>query len=77
MDRDINNRFGNDRVFTNLLEKGLMSMEKICSMICLLVGTVFLVMALFGAWRYFFTMGLCYAVAVMVYDDNKEHKDRQ
>jgi hypothetical protein len=46
-------------------------MEKICTTICVIAGTVFLVIALFGLWRHFFTMGICYAAAVLVSEEKR------
>lgn len=44
-------------------------MEKICTLACVVVGTVFLIVALLGSWHYFVTMGVCYATAVLVSED--------
>lgn len=44
-------------------------MEKICTLACVVVGTVFLIVALLGSWHYFVTMGVCYAAAVLVSED--------
>ena len=41
-------------------------MEKVCTALCVLLGTIFLVVALLGTWRYFVTMGLCYATAFLL-----------
>lgn len=51
------------------------SMERICSIILFAVGTVFLFMALFGAWRYFFTMGICYAAGILFREVGDEKED--
>ena len=51
------------------------SMERICSNILFAVGTVFLFMALFGAWRYFFTMGICYAAGILFREVGDENED--
>ena len=51
------------------------SMERICSIILFAVGTVFLLMALFGAWRYFFTMGICYAAGILFREVGDENED--
>lgn len=51
------------------------SMERICSVILFAVGTVFLLMALFGAWRYFFTMGVCYAAGFLFREVDEEKED--
>lgn len=47
-------------------------MEKICSYFCLALGTLCLVLALFYTWKYFFTMGICYATAILV-TEKREH----
>ncbi len=53
------------------------SMERICSIMLFAAGTVFLLMALFGAWRYLFTMGICYAAGLLFHevDEENEKKD--
>ncbi len=50
---------------------GSLTLESVFSAICLIAGTVFLIIAIFGVWRHFFTMGLCFAVAVMISDEEK------
>ena len=47
----------------------MLTVEKVCSILCALAGTVFLFIAISGFWHYFFLMGFCYAVAIMVYED--------
>ncbi|MBQ8810935.1 MAG: hypothetical protein IJZ70_01310 [Bacteroidales bacterium] len=47
-------------------------MEKICTVACVLVGTIFLIVALFGAWRHLITMTVCYAAAVMISDEKPQ-----
>lgn len=47
-------------------------MEKFCSMACFVLGTVFLAVALLGLWRHFITMGVCYAVGILVKEDKIE-----
>ena len=47
-------------------------MEKYCTYFCLILGTVFLVMAIFCAWKYFFTMTVCYATAFLT-TETREH----
>ncbi|MDE5732931.1 MAG: hypothetical protein K2H95_07890 [Bacteroidales bacterium] len=44
-------------------------MKKVCFGACIALGTVFLVMAICGAWKYLFTTGVCYATAVLVSED--------
>lgn len=50
-------------------------MRKICMFACIALGTVFLVMAICGAWKYLVTAGICYATAVIVSED-KSSKDK-
>lgn len=45
-----------------------LTMEKVLSAFCFLAGLVFLVVALLGVWRHFFTMSLCVCVGVMISD---------
>lgn len=52
------------------------SMERICSIILFAVGTIFLLMALFGAWRYFFTMGVCYAAGLLFREVGEENEKK-
>ena len=47
-------------------------MEMVCTLACVVVGTVFLIVALLGSWHYFVTMGVCYAAAVLVSEDKTE-----
>lgn len=49
-----------------------LTLEKVLSAICFLAGTAFLVAALLGLWRHFFTMGLCFAVGIMITDEGEE-----
>ena len=44
-------------------------MEKICSIACFIVGAVFLIIALLGAWRHLFTMSVCVAVGLLAKED--------
>lgn len=52
------------------------SMERICSIILFTAGTVFLLMTLFGAWRYFFTMGICYAAGLLFREVGEENENK-
>ena len=47
-------------------------MERCCVYFCLVLGTVFLVMAFLIAWKYLFSMGLCYATAFLA-TETREH----
>ena len=44
------------------------TIENVSSTILFILGTVFLFLAIFEAWMYLFTMGICYAAAVLVSD---------
>jgi|MGYP003297268396 hypothetical protein len=44
-------------------------MEKICSFLCFVTGTIFLVLAIVSFWYHIFTMGICYAAGLMVLED--------
>ena len=46
-----------------------LSLEKVFSAICFIAGLAFFIVAVFGLWRHFFTMGLCIAVGVMISDE--------
>lgn len=58
------------------------TLEKVLSTICFLAGTAFMIAALMGLWRHFFTMGLCFSIGIMISDgkepevNKKRHKDR-
>lgn len=66
---DINNGLGNNDVAVRPTDKKPMTLEKVCSLLCFLAGAVFLVIAIFGPWRYFFLMGVCTIVGVMIYEE--------
>ena len=60
-----------------------MSLEKVLSTICFVPGVAFLIAAICGQWRHFFTMGLCFAVGIMISEDRakpnhkkKRHEER-
>lgn len=48
---------------------GSLSLEKVFSTICFLAGMAFFIAAILGLWRHFFTMGLCFAVGIMISED--------
>ena len=55
------------------------TLEKVLATICFLSGIAFLIVALLGLWRHFFTMGICFAVGVMISDeadDDEQEKKR-
>ena len=47
-------------------------MEKICSIACFVVGAVFLIVALLGAWRHLFTMSVCIAVGLLAKEEKND-----
>ena len=47
-------------------------MEKCCTYFCLVLGTVFLVMAFAIAWKYLLTSGICYGTALLT-TETREH----
>jgi len=49
------------------------TLETILAAICFLAGLAFLVAAILGLWRHFFTMGLCFAIGVMISDNPSRH----
>ena len=54
-----------------------LSLEKVFSTICFLAGMAFLIAAILGLWRHFFTMGLCFAVGIMISEDNPKPADKK
>ncbi|MBQ7811887.1 MAG: hypothetical protein IJ394_04955 [Bacteroidales bacterium] len=48
-----------------------MTLEKGSSLVCLIGGTVFLILALCGEWKYYVTMGLCYIAAFIVTEERE------
>ena len=44
-------------------------MEKVYSIACFCLGTIFLAVALFGLWNHLITMGVCYAVGFLAKED--------
>jgi len=49
-----------------------LTLEKVSFLICFTLGTVFLLMGVFGPWRYLVLMGICYISAFMVTEE-REH----
>lgn len=74
---NINNKIGDNEVAIHHTEKKPLTMEKVCAALCFLTGAVFLVMAVFGAWRYFFLMGLCLLVGIMIYEDDPDASSKR
>lgn len=54
-----------------------LTLEMVFATICFLAGLAFLVAALLGLWRHFFTMGLCFAVGIMMTDDADESQAKK
>lgn len=48
------------------------TIEKVSSITLYVVGTIFLLLALFVAWKYYFTMSICYAAAILVREEEKD-----
>ncbi len=49
-----------------------LTIEKISFMVCFTLGTIFLLMGIFGPWRYLVLTILCYLSAFMVTEE-REH----
>lgn len=69
---NIDNKIGDSGTAIHHTEKKPLTVEKVCAALCFLAGAVFLVVAVFGAWRYFFLMGLCLLVGIMIYEDDSD-----
>ena len=54
-----------------------LTLEMVFARICFLAGLAFVVAALLGLWRHFFTMGLCFAVGIMMTDDADESQAKK
>ncbi len=50
-----------------------MDFEKICSIVCYVLGAVFFFIALFGAWPHFFTMSMCLATGFLASENITSH----
>ena len=53
------------------------TLEKVLSLICFLAGVAFLIFAIMGTWRYYITMGLCFAIGVMISDELPEEDEKK
>ena len=53
------------------------TLEKVLSLICFLAGVALLIVALMGTWRYYITMGLCFAIGVMISDELPEEDEKK
>ena len=47
------------------------SLETWLMIFCIITGVLFLIAALAGAWRYYFSAAICFSSAVMVSEDKK------
>lgn len=47
-----------------------MQWEKIFSAACFMLGTIFLLLSVFFAWRYLIFMGICYLAAILMREDH-------
>ncbi len=52
-----------------------MDFEKICSVLCYVLGAIFFVVALFGAWPHFFTMSVCFAAGILISEDEASYTE--
>ncbi len=52
-----------------------MDAEKICSILCYVVGAVFFLIAVFGSWPHFFTMSVCFASGLLIAENKKSATD--
>lgn len=66
---NINNKIGDSGSTERYIGKFYVCFENVSASVCLLAALVFLFIAIFGAWRYFFLMGLCLSVAIMIYEE--------
>lgn len=53
------------------------TLEKVLSLICFLAGIAFLIAALSGLWRHYITMGLCFAIGVMIADELPDEDEQK
>lgn len=53
------------------------TLEKVLSLICFIAGVAFLIVAIMGTWRYYITMGLCFAIGVMISDELPEEDEKK
>ncbi len=47
-----------------------LTLERVLSTICFVVGIAFLIAVLMGTWRYLFTMTISFAVGIMISDSD-------
>lgn len=66
---DVDNKSGDNKVAVPPVAKKPVTLEKVSAALCFIAGSVFLVLGILGGWRYFFLMGLCIAVGIMVSDE--------
>lgn len=59
-----------EMIIEKINSKGI-TLEKVFSTICFLAGLAFMIAAIMGLWRHFFTMGLCFCIGVMISDEEK------
>lgn len=53
------------------------TLEKYIMIFSIIAGTLFLIAAISGEWRYYFSTFICYASAVMVSEDKHKEKYRK
>lgn len=52
------------------------TLENVSSTILVIMGTIFLFLALFSACMYFFVMAICYISAILIMDFEKDEKKK-
>ena len=54
-----------------LIMKTVISFERVCCIGCLVLGTVFLIIAISGVWYHLLTMSLCFSGAILCEQDKQ------
>lgn len=74
---DINNKIGDTKSVDRYIGWFHVTLENVCASVCFLAALVFLLIAIFGAWKYFFVMGLCLSVGIMIYGEAPEDIEKR
>ena len=53
-----------------------LTLERVLSTICYMAGTAFMIVAILGLWRHFFTMGLSFAIGIMISDSGSSADEK-
>lgn len=69
---DINNKIGDASSADRYIGKFHVTLENVCAAVCFMISLVFLLIAIFGAWKYFFVMGISLSVGIMIYGEAPE-----